>query len=170
MADWIVQLGYLVLIAGLVELLLPSNSARGAVRLVVGLVVILAIVEPVVRWIGDPGSIDRLTQSVMVEDGSRYIEAGVRLTEESAIGASAAWARNLERQLAAVSALVAGVRDVSVEVKLDGADVTGVEVNLKTDEGAWERGSASVHRLIESFLPGIDKSAIVINGSVGEQR
>lgn len=161
-ADWIVQIGCLVLIAGLVELLLPNNSVRGAVRLVTGLVVILAVVEPVVRWAGDPGAIDRLYQSVMAEDGRHYVEAGVRLTEESALAASAAWTRDLERQLAAVAALVAGVREVDVIVQTGAGGVSEVRVSLAADPGAWESSSAAVRNLIEGLLPGVHPSAIVI--------
>lgn len=162
LTDWIVQIGCLALIAGVVELLLPNNSTRGAVRLVVGLVVILIIVEPVVRWVGDPAAIDRLSQGVLAEDGRRYIAAGVRLAEESAHTVATGWAGDLERQLAAVASLVWGVRDVGVEVTADGSGVTGVEVSLEVEAGAWETSSAGVRRLVESFLPGVHPSAIVI--------
>lgn len=163
LGNWIVQIGYLVLVAGLVEFLLPNNSARGAVRLVVGLVVILAIVEPVVRWVGDPAIFDRMTQSILADDGARYIEAGVTLSERSARDAAAAWEARLERQLEAMAALVDGVREVSVDVRTGGGGaVTGVEVAIRTEAEDRAAGAAGVRRIIEGFIPGIDPGAIVI--------
>ena len=161
-AEWIVQVGCLALIAGLVELLLPSSSVRGAVRLVAGLVVILAVVDPVVRWLGDPSAIERLAGSLLADDGRRYVEAGVRLAEEEARSASRAWAESLERQLEAMAALVAGGRDVEAEVRTDAGAVSGVRVGLKADPGAWEESAARVRRLVESFFPGVHPSAVVI--------
>ena len=43
---WMEQLAFLVLFAGLVEIALPSGDVRKAVRLLAGLVVMLAVVEP----------------------------------------------------------------------------------------------------------------------------
>ena len=51
LSGWLKQIVILVLIAAFMDLLLPNNSMERYIKLVMGLLIILAILSPVFQWI-----------------------------------------------------------------------------------------------------------------------
>lgn len=65
---WIRQLVVVGLLAGVAEMVLPRGNTRGYVRMVIGLLVMLTILEPVFQLTGDP------MVWAQLEDWSRQVE------------------------------------------------------------------------------------------------
>ncbi|MFT8317442.1 MAG: stage III sporulation protein AF [Sporolactobacillus sp.] len=70
--NWVSQLVIIVLFAVILELLLPSGGYQKYVRLVVGLVLIVALMDPVIRLFHlDPQD---LIRGIQIGQGSRQLE------------------------------------------------------------------------------------------------
>ncbi|SHE45744.1 stage III sporulation protein AF [Seinonella peptonophila] len=59
-SDWLKQIILLVLIATFIDLLLPQQSLSRYVKLVLGLLIILAILQPILQLLTDQLSVDQL--------------------------------------------------------------------------------------------------------------
>ena len=79
---WIQQLGFLVFFAGLAQILLPDNDLRKVARLVIGLVLILAVIEPVVGWLNGA---DSSASSTAEERRGCYLQASRTCGEEKSL-------------------------------------------------------------------------------------
>lgn len=135
--DWVRGLIMLMILASVLELLLPMNSMKKFVRMAMGLLIVLAVVRPVVGLLGQPVAVktDLLVSGgttlpsmnqIMVE-ASRFRERNQALLLQEAERRLTAEARAAARQ-------VEGVADARVTLRLapQGADgesrVEGVTV------------------------------------------
>lgn len=155
LSRWMQQLAFLVLFAGFVEIALPSGEVRKAVRLVAGLVVMLAVVEPLAGWVTGPaaGWLDAFAMRTAI-DGAAYIEAGEALARESAGQARELWKSQAERELGAMLGLVEGVRRAEVAIDLDERlGARGVSVRVWAEPGpSAGAGAERVISRVKGFL------------------
>lgn len=56
--EWVRNLVMLVILASCLELFLPMNSMKKFVRMVLGLLVVLAVMQPALALLGQPGTVD----------------------------------------------------------------------------------------------------------------
>lgn len=151
--DWVENLILLVIVATLCEMILPEGSPRQFVRLVLGLVVVLAIVHPLAAFVNQ----DRwLTE---LELGARRYEAGSASEDwlndakrvESAGRAAATSSLQAEtgQSVAALLLLVPGVDNASAAVRL-GAD--GTIAALRVTIESREADRAAVAERVRAFI------------------
>jgi len=170
LVGWIQQLGFLVFFAALTQILLPSGELRKTVRLVVGLVIILAVIEPAVDWIaGGTGSLDweSVTRPAAPVSGGRYVEEGERLAGEAMAGVETAWRAQAERELAAFLNLIPEVQQASVELFLGQGRVQRVRLRLALDVPDGEEAARTgveerARRLVEGLLPEVNAERVEI--------
>ena len=169
LAAWIQHLGFLVMFAALSQILLPRGELRNAVRLVVGLVLIVAVVEPAAGWIarGDlPWGGNGWSWGVAVP-GSDPAQRGSEVAAAALAEVEAAWRRQSERELAALFALIPGVEDAEVALFVEAGRVSGVAVTLVPEPGEdsaeGRRGAEErARRLAAGLLPGVPPGAVAI--------
>lgn len=161
--DWIAQLGFLVFFAGAVQILLPDNDLRKAARLVIGLVLIVAVIEPAVAWLDGAAFLDdsAAASAGWLSSGEAHIRRGQELAEEAMALAQAEWLARAERELAALAALVPGVEEAEVSLWMGDGGVEAVDVRLRPAEGSGDPGAQRVaeervRRLVEAFWPSVD--------------
>src|SRR5690606_12852599 len=110
--------------AALSQILLPRGELRNAVRLVVGLVLIVAVVEPAAGWIarGDlPWGGNGWSWGVAVPGGAPA-HRGSALAATALAEVEAAWRRQSERELAALLALIPGVARAGLRLAVNGGE------------------------------------------------
>lgn len=159
LSSWLRQLGFLILLAALAEFILPNTPVRKAVRFVIGLVVLLAIVEPLVGLVSEPRWIDSLFEHVAVSGPADPIAVGRSLAERAEAAATRLWADDLGRGLGLALTLLDGVADAAVTLEpATGIERWRVEVRLVADEGlagdgaARARKEAEVERFVRRWL------------------
>lgn len=159
LSSWLKQLGFLILLATLVEFILPNAPVRKAVRFVIGLVVLLAVVEPFVGLLSEPRWIDSLFEQVVVSGPADPIAVGRSMAERAEAAATRLWAGDLARGLALALTLLDGVADAAVTLDpARGAERWQVEVRLTADEtlagdaAARTRKEAEVERFVRRWM------------------
>lgn len=167
LAAWLKQLGFLVLFGCLVELILPKSEVRQAVRLLTGLVIILAVIEPIPRLRLDPSLLSwreaaSPAGAVEIERGREIAAAGVELLGNL-------WLDRFEEELAVMISLIDGVEGVEVEAEAgEGGSIRRVSIDLLVVQEAGDAARARdptgrVTALVRRLLPEIDPDAIRIH-------
>ncbi|MFZ5816802.1 MAG: stage III sporulation protein AF [Bacillota bacterium] len=137
--DWVRGLIMLLVLASLLELLLPMNGMKKFVRMAMGLLIVLGVVRPVVGLLGQPVAVE---PGLLVSDGSalpsmQQIMAEARRFEErnQALLMREAEAR-LTEEARAAARRVEGVADARASLRLAAASeperyrVEGVTVTV----------------------------------------
>jgi stage III sporulation protein AF len=122
MSDWLRQLAALVLLAGVAEVLLPQGSFRGYARSVLGLMVVVAVLQPLLRFLGPEA------------DWWHLAAAAAPAVAEEGRATRDLYRSALEEQVAGVAAAVPGVAQARARVTLgEGLPpvVTAVEVDVQ---------------------------------------
>ncbi len=152
--EWVRGLVMLVLLAGVLEMLVPQNAMKRYVRMVMGLLVVLGVLQPVLQLLGQQVVVDptgfaqspdgRLPSvSQVMARAAAFREKNQRLLLKEASERLGAMAREAARSLE-------GVADAAAEVALEpdgkgGYRVAAVHVTVIPDEGAG--------RLVEPVRP-----------------
>ncbi len=85
LAGWVEPVAAVVLLAGAVELLLPSSGARGYGRAVLGLLVLLTVLRPLLGWLdGGPQLTRFLDEAAQSVAGASSAPAAALLTSATA--------------------------------------------------------------------------------------
>lgn len=127
--QWLWQLAFLIFFANVAHLLLPDRPVRKAARLVIGLVIISAFVEPLVGMVADPAGLERLFDQTPVALSDTYLRAGARIQEEARKAAEVAGFDRVSRDVALLLTLVDGVDDAVVHMRR--APPAGVHVEVQ---------------------------------------
>ena len=135
LSGWLRQIIAVLLLASIVDLLLPNRTMQRYVRLVAGLFVLLTVATPVLNWIkGDFGS--------KLADGLVSVERSPRGAPEQLAMIEAEGAKLRDKQAVRAANLVstklaAAIRE-DVEAN-EGRKVSGVDVRTaKDDGGGWK--------------------------------
>lgn len=160
LAAWLKQIIAVVLLAGLIDLLLPNQTMQRYVRLIAGLIILLTLLSPIIRLLqGDydtqlnasfdswlKGSPPKEYRMPTLEDIQRDADS-LRRKQESAAAAlteerlASAMKEALERgtglKVSSVSVRLAGT------TKEDTASVQAVEVTLDSMEGSQDESSGA---------------------------
>ncbi|HWR45205.1 stage III sporulation protein AF [Sporomusa sp.] len=116
---WVKSIIYVVLFASFLELLLPNNSMQRFIRVIMGLFVMLAILNPVISVIENRLSADQLP--ALARTGSSLSDAEILSTATHVAGkrdqlARELYARDLSKQIRATVLAIDGVADAKVTV------------------------------------------------------
>lgn len=113
----------IVLLAAFIEMLLPGEEMGRYVRLVMGLFVIIALLQPVVRFLDEGQSFEVSAYSNLPAesaiDFSNIIKQGEALQQQGRKVALEEYRQRVARQIQAVVRLVPGVRQAEVEVEVE---------------------------------------------------
>ena len=153
--SWIRGFLYLLFFATLVQVILPDNGIRRYTRLVVGLVMLAALLQPIADLTKNPGVIGEAFAGMFGQAGGAGTEADPH-GQDIAIRHMADQLRN---QLEGMLLLVPGVADAEVvDLELSDQGVQRVSVRLV---GAEHVASAEVNAVLNKFF-GIPANAVTL--------
>lgn len=115
-SSWGRQLIFLILLATVLEMLLPAGELRRYVRMLMGLVVVVAVAEPLVNLARGPVWLEEFVVSESVSAAHSYVEAGREISKLTAEDAATVVLREAEATLASLVREVAGVIDVALDL------------------------------------------------------
>ncbi len=140
MRQWLQNLIILVFLVVFLETLLPKNSIRGFVQLLIGLVLIAAILEPMLALTGL--RIDWELPADAGQRGSVPLEAGLSLRQRALARLRGDYVARLNDQAAALLALTPGIEEAAVQAVLSDGRIDRVIVELQLMPGerqeAWD--------------------------------
>ncbi len=135
------NIAIVILLASFLELLLPNNSMRRFVQLVMGLFVLMAVLSPAVKLLDRPLSFEipawSESEAGSGQELAQVLQQGQNLKEKSQQAALDGFKQVLEQQAKALALTVKGVEEVSLQagVKTNGA-VESLQVYVGTPNPA----------------------------------
>ncbi|CQR74053.1 Stage III sporulation protein AF (Spore_III_AF) [Sporomusa ovata DSM 2662] len=131
---WIKGIIFVVLFAAFLELLLPNNSMQRFVRVIMGLFIMLAILNPIIGVIEHQVTADQLPVLAARVDSNLaaadVLQATNNVAEKREQLARDLYVKDLSRQIRATVMAVDGVADAKVVVTIDNGD-TGPQKTSK---------------------------------------
>ncbi|HEX6971590.1 MAG TPA: stage III sporulation protein AF [Limnochordia bacterium] len=166
--EWVRNLAFLVLFTTVAEMLLPAGEMRKFVRFVLGLVFILAIVNP----LGDALTRGRFSLDILPHmlatppaPARGWEETADAVTARGAEAVAGQYAEGVAAQMRAFLSLVPGMEPVAVEPRFDASGrLVRVEVRARTTAaGEAQRDEAwTKARRLLSDLYALEASRIEI--------
>ncbi|WP_170270473.1 stage III sporulation protein AF [Heliorestis acidaminivorans] len=146
MREIIQQVILIILVGTILDMLMPNGRLQNLVRLVVGLFIMVAILNPIMSFMHHQDWSQTLSQQALPEEiTSGYEEIkrqGEGLRQQNYERAREEARFRLERQVEALASLKSGIKDAKAQIKLDGDDQKGIyEIRLHLSE---ESGSLFV--------------------------
>jgi len=164
MSGWLQQIVAVVLLAALVDLVLPNRTMQRYVRLVAGLILLLTIATPVLQWIrGDFDSklaagmqAVELNPQSAPDELARIEEEGRKWRERGSLEAASLTARRLQEAI---------LQDVE---RAEGREVADVAVELQqTSGGSLDVRQVTVTLAAADPASGADESQVVPQPGAG---
>lgn len=124
LTGWLKGIIYIVLFAAFLEFLLPSGQMRKFIRVIIGLFIMLAVLNPIITVLSR-GQTDELLPAW--RDLSRDDRKVKQVSAENLVAAEQEMTRNVYKkelagQIRSVAVNIAGVGDAQVSVELEQAD------------------------------------------------
>ncbi|MGI6038319.1 MAG: stage III sporulation protein AF [Limnochordia bacterium] len=129
MIDWLYNLLLLIILLVFLESLLPQDQIRGFVRVVIGLVLIAAVLNPLfgLLGVGWDWNLPALGEGELDVD---YLQAGQALTQRAQSRLAADYAAQLDAQTAQLLLELPQVEGASVTSSLEGREIREVQVEI----------------------------------------
>ncbi len=121
----------LVLITLFLQMLLPSGQLAGFVRMIMGLLLLAALINPVLEFLGREPSLPVFQPAASNAQTEQILQRGQELAGEWQAEASQEYTQGLAQQMEAVALLTPDTSQAQVELELDEAgNVTGGQLTI----------------------------------------
>ncbi|HEX3015308.1 MAG TPA: stage III sporulation protein AF [Desulfobacteria bacterium] len=134
------NIALITLLAGFLEMLLPNNSMRRFVQLVMGLFVLMAVLTPIANLLHKPLAFEipawsQADNTAQEQELAEVMQQGKQIRENGRLSAQQEYRKVIERQAKALALTVSGVRNVSIaaSIKEDG-QINKIEVKVGKQE------------------------------------
>ncbi len=161
---WIKNIIFVVLFASFLELLLPSNNMQRFVRVIMGLFIMLAILNPVISVIEKGWASDQLPALATRTENS--LDLNILSAANNVAGKREQIARDMY------------IRDLSKQIRatvlpIDGVADAKVTVNIDTESDQKSKSIGKIKNVVVYIEPGIPAerkvAKITINHSAAEE-
>lgn len=122
LSTWIKQIILVVLFATFLELLIPSNSYKKFVKVIMGLLILLTVLQPVLELIhgqGDEQNATEVTARNIADNQTAMLNRPQDLQSERDKIALAQYRKELIKQIKVLAGTVEGIADTKAEVVLN---------------------------------------------------
>lgn len=119
---WIKNIVLIILFATFIELLLPNNNYKKFVKVIMGLLVLQAVLQPVLDLFNNPwreAAVQGVTARAVVEKTGQITNQSTKLQGERDRLVLEQYRRELSKQVQVLAMSVAGVADVGVNISLN---------------------------------------------------
>lgn len=125
LTDWIRSIIFIVLFASFVEMLLPNSSMQRFVRVVIGLFVMMAVLNPVVDFVQNWGVMQQIPAlSMNTATGSGYLPSNSGMAQERERLTREIYRQDLAKQIRALVLATDGVAEAKAVVEISERDDT----------------------------------------------
>ncbi len=163
----------LVILAAFFELLLPSGQLSGFVRLVMGLLILAAVINPILGFVGQDPVLDIYSREDYSQQTEQLLEEGNELSQGLTEQAQSEYEAGLKGQIASLAALTPGILSAEVDLQLSQGNETyavieRVQVRAVKD-GSVPDETALRHKITVTLANfySIDESLIKVTFSEG---
>lgn len=119
-STWIKEIILVVLFATFLEMLLPNSSMQKFIRVIVGLFIMLAILNPVIDVIQNRNALDQVpTISGNLDNSSAIVDQTHTMISKQEQLSVELYKKELAKQIRALVIAIEGVADAKVSVELD---------------------------------------------------
>lgn len=148
------DLAALLLLAALLELLLPSSASSKLIRAVIGLMLLACLLQPLAAARGQEPEL-KLPAPSAPDQTEAYLEQGAELALSLNGAAEADYAHALSQQMAALAQLAEGVEQARVTVSLDAAgNPAQAELELTLAPGATAEMAIAAQQQVQTLVSG----------------
>lgn len=168
-AEWLQQLVAAFILAGFLEMILPNNELKGVTKMVVGLMIVLILLQPLVKFFQFPSEIAWSLSGIGDEkkidlpSTAQIIKEGLKLRDN--------WTAQLQEQnqtylkdkIKNILAMIDEIRLVDLRLNFDGPDL--VKVKLKVAPVNRNIQSESFENLTKKI-----KNSIQLISNLGENQ
>ncbi|HEY3423284.1 MAG TPA: stage III sporulation protein AF [Negativicutes bacterium] len=117
--DWVKNIVLVVLFASFLELLLPNGSMQRFIRVIMGLFIMLAILNPVIDAIQNPGMEEEVPAlSTSSGNAPAIVAASHAMVKEREQLSNELFRKELSQQIKAIVIALEGVADAKVQVDI----------------------------------------------------
>ncbi|MGI6361906.1 MAG: stage III sporulation protein AF [Bacillota bacterium] len=161
----------LVVLAVFLEMLLPFGVLSRFIRLVIGLLLLAAVLNPLLVLVNHTPSAPVFIEEDYSQKTEEILEKGDDLSRSLENQASQQYQEGIVGQIEALVLLVPGVKEAMVEVRLqeEGKILEQVEIFVRPEDG--QAGSIALKQKIVSSISGffsLDEENIIVNFQQGE--
>jgi stage III sporulation protein AF len=154
----------LVLIAGFLEMLLPSSEMKRFIKVVMGLFILVSILNPLLSLLNKNATCEVLAwqDPMKNQELNTILQKGEQLSQQMDEKATEIYAKNTAKQMETVVKLVKGVSKVEADVQISKSD-------KKTDYGKISRVMLVIGTKPNSSSPALD-SIKQVEVQIGPQK
>lgn len=133
LTGWLRQLITIIIVASFIEMLAPDNSLKKTVKLVIGLVVMVVLLQPLTRFYKiplNPDEITYLSQSVVESASQQVLERGLEMRNRWQKGFNSQQLALVEEKIASIIGLIDDIELREVRFTQSISEPSGVAVRV----------------------------------------
>lgn len=162
--ELVCNLAILLILATLMEMLLPMGNLRNFVKMIMGLFLIVTIMNPILQVVNQPIAF-QVTDSALRAETQGILEKGKQIQQVNEQAALRQYEQTLAQQIKAVAKLAPNVSVQDVRVAIDGASETGQIKQISLRVTPTNRSETA-----KSLVDPVDIAAPQIQGAGGAGR
>lgn len=162
--ELVCNLAILLILATLMEMLLPMGNLRNFVKMIMGLFLIVTIMNPILQVVNQPIAF-QVTDSALRAETQGILEKGKQIQQVNEQAALRQYEQTLAQQIKAVAKLAPNVSVQDVRVAIDGASETGQIKQISLRVTPTNRSETA-----KSLVVPVDIAAPQIQGAGGAGR
>ncbi|HBF38340.1 MAG TPA: stage III sporulation protein AF [Firmicutes bacterium] len=152
-AEWLRNIIAAIILAGFLEMLLPSNELKSVTRMTMGLVILMILLQPVLQFLDLPQHISLSLPSISNSDSpqtQQIIAQGLKMRTEWTRGIQEQNKIMLESKLKNIMGLIDEVQVESVKLDYQGEQLNKAIVQLKSARQGIQDISSIKRKIVDS--------------------
>lgn len=151
--ELVINLAILLILASLMEMLLPLGNLRNFVKMIMGLFLIVTIMNPILKLMDQPIAFE-ITNPMLSSSTQGILEKGQQIQKASEQLALQNYEENLAQQVKAVAKLTPNLAVEKVQVSVDAANQKGqIKEIMLTVTPAEEQQKKALVEPVEIEIP-----------------
>lgn len=169
--NWVINIVVIIFFVAFIEIMLPKSSMKRYVNMVLGLLIIIVLINPIIKFMANDIDIEREVFLNISKQNNMYSDKDLKYVEAQNQNIVEMYKNKLKREITDFIELDEGYKIVEVNIwieensKLDNfGEITGIEVYLEQITGEEPKNMSIKINEIEEIVVNKDrKNSIVIN-------
>lgn len=169
--NWVINIVVIIFFVAFIEIMLPKSSMKRYVNMVLGLLIIIVLINPIIKFMANDIDIEREVFLNISKQNNMYSDKDLKYVEAQNQNIVEMYKNKLKREITDFIELDEGYKIVEVNIsieensKLDNfGEIIGIEVYLEQITGEEPKNMSIKINEIEEIVVNKDrKNSIVIN-------